>query len=281
GLDGWLFAAGLLSAVLHAGWNAAIKASSQPREAMAAQMMVAALLGLPGLVWLGLPPGPAWPWLLACTLLNTVAVRAVLRAYESGGFGSVYPISRAVSVLGVTAVAPLLLGDRIGGWTLAGVGLVTLALGLLAWLALRDLHATLSLRALAWTLLAGALTAVCVMFDARGVRQSGSAASYGFAICLSNALAFAWIQRRHGAPWVLLRRYGRVAWPAGTVSMTSYLLILWVYQNAPVAPASALRDTSAFFAIVISALWLKEPLRLRHLLVLGLALAGVPLLRLG
>lgn len=48
-------AAALLSAVLHAGLNAAVKASSRPTEAMAAQMLVGAVIVLPALFWSGLP----------------------------------------------------------------------------------------------------------------------------------------------------------------------------------------------------------------------------------
>jgi hypothetical protein len=43
------------------------------------------------------------------------------------------------------------------------------------------------------------------------------------------------------------------------VAVISYLLILWVWSVAPIAPAAALRDTSAAFAILIAILWLKEP----------------------
>ena len=63
--------------------------------------------------------------------------------------------------------------------------------------------------------------------------------------------------------------------------MLSYLLILWVFTQAPVAPAAALRDTSAVFAMLIAVVWLKERLRPLRLLALVLVVAGVPLLRLG
>ena len=53
--------AALVSALLHAGWNAAVKASRNPAQAMTAQMLVSALLVLPGLWWTGLPDAAAWP----------------------------------------------------------------------------------------------------------------------------------------------------------------------------------------------------------------------------
>jgi len=53
-------AAALLSALLHAGWNAAVKASRNPPQAMAAQMLLGAILVVPALFWSGLPKPGAW-----------------------------------------------------------------------------------------------------------------------------------------------------------------------------------------------------------------------------
>jgi len=44
-------AAALLSAVLHAGWNAAVKASRNPTQVMTAQMLLGAVLVVPALFW--------------------------------------------------------------------------------------------------------------------------------------------------------------------------------------------------------------------------------------
>ncbi len=273
--------AALTSALLHAAWNAAVKAHPQPRQAMAAQMVMAALLAVPGLAWAGLPPPAAWPWIALTTALNMVAVKALLRAYDSGGFGTVYPVMRATAVLGVAAVAPLLLGERLSGPATLGVALIATALVLLAMDTRRGGEPGFGTRALAWTLAAGALTAAYVLADAQGVRRSDNAWSYGCAVSISNGLAMSWLNRSAGAPWTLARRHAAVALPAAAASMVSYLLILWVFRHAPVAPASALRDTSAVFAMLIAVLWLKEPLRPFRIGVLLLALAGVPLLRLG
>ena len=271
----------MLSALLHASWNAAVKAHPQPREAMAAQMITAALLCLPGLWWTGLPPLAAWPWMLLSVSLNMVAVLALLKAYERGGFGTVYPMARATAVLGVAAVAPLLLGERLSLWASVGVGLVAGALMLLALDKRRASTADFQPGALVWTLIAGLFTAGYVLADAQGVRSSGSALAYGFTVSILNALAMSWLNRGVGSPWALVRRHARLGLPAGLVSNVSYLLILWVFMHAPVAAAAALRDTSAVFAMLIAVWWLKEPLPPRRLVVVALALAGVPLLRLG
>src|SRR5512142_1790812 len=166
-------AAALVSAALHAGWNAAVKASARPVDAMAAQMLIGAVLVVPGLLWTGLPAPASWPWIAASTLMNVVTVTALLRAYALGGFGVVYPVVRAVSVLLVVPLAALLVGDRLGLGAIAGVALIALSLGMLAYGAANGRE--FGARPLAWTLVTGLSTAAYIACDARGVRLAGSA----------------------------------------------------------------------------------------------------------
>lgn len=272
-------AAALLSAVLHASWNAAVKASRNPTQAATAQMTLAALIGLPGLWWVGLPPAEAWMWIALSTAINTVTVPAMLRAYALGGFGFVYPVMRAVAVLLVVPLAALVAGDLVGPWGMLGIGVIALSLLVLAFDAARAKGA--DLRALGWTLAAGLGTAAYVIADARGVRAAGSPWSYGIVVSLTNALAMMVRQRRSlpamgEVPGVL-----GVAVPAGIASMASYLLILWVFSQAPIAPSAALRDTSALFAILIAAVFLRERFTPLRIAAVALAAGAVPLLRLG
>jgi drug/metabolite transporter (DMT)-like permease len=271
-------AAALLSAVLHAGWNAAVKASPRPAEAMAAQMLVSAALSLPFLLWTGLPGPAAWKWVAASTLTNTVAVTALLKAYERAGFGLVYPLVRALSVVLVVPMATLLAGDRLGPMALVGVALIVAALGLLAHGAGRDRG--FSPRALLWVGVAGVATAVYVMCDAWGARAAGSPWAYGFVVSITNAAAMCWRSHHLATPLRLLGAHWTVAAPTAVASVASYLLILWVWSLAPIAPSSALRDTSSVFAILIAVVWLREPFTASRILAVLLAAAAVPLLRL-
>jgi drug/metabolite transporter (DMT)-like permease len=269
----------LLSALLHAGWNAAVKANRNPTQAMTAQMVLSAMFVLPGFYWTGLPGSAAWIWIAASTLTNIVTVFALLRAYELGGFGSVYPVVRAVAVLLVVPMAALITGDRLGLAALGGVLIIAVALGVLAFDASRD--KAVPLAALGWTLAAGLGTAIYILCDARGVRAGGSALSYGFAVSITNAAAMCWRQRALGPPWSQVAGCWKMAVPTAMASVASYLLILWVWGHAPIAPSAALRDTSAVFAILIAVIWLKEAFTTRRILAVILAAAAVPLLRLG
>lgn len=278
-MDPIVVAASLLSAVLHASWNAAVKADRDPPRAMTAQMIWSAAIVAPGLLVTGLPPLEALPWLAGSTAVNLLTVSALLRAYRTGGFGVVYPLMRAVAVLLVTPLSAYVAGDRLGYGAVAGVAIMTGALMLLARDASRS--QSFSMAAFGWALLAGFGTALYILCDARGVRAAGSAWSYCFAVSITNAVAMGWRQRHLGSPAALMRSHWRVGVLAGGAAVVSYLLILWVWTFAPVAPTAALRDTSAIFALLIAVMWLKEaftPLRIAAVL---LAICAVPFLRLG
>jgi drug/metabolite transporter (DMT)-like permease len=278
-MDTRYIAAALMSALLHAAWNAAIKSRARTGEAMGAQMIASALMSVPLLAWTGLPAAASWPWLLATTLINLVAVTALLRAYELGGFGAVYPFARAISVVCVVPFAALLAGERLGWGATAGVVLVGAALATLGLGAGRDRSVTPA--SLGWTAMAGLATEIVVLIDAQGVRRSGSALAYGATAAITNALAMMLRQRRIANPSALMRAHWHVAVPAGFAAMASYLLILWVYTRAPIAAASALRDTSAVFAVMIAVIWLKEDFTRAKIVATCLVVSAIPLLRLG
>ncbi|MDP1841261.1 MAG: EamA family transporter [Reyranella sp.] len=272
-------AAALLSALLHAGWNAAVKANRNPAQAMTAQMLLGAILVVPALLWSGLPDRAAWIWILASTLMNVLTISALLRAYELGGFGLVYPVMRAVAVLLVVPMAAMLTGEKFGPAALAGIIVIALSLAVLSLDAARNQAVTL--KALGWTLAAGVGTAAYIMCDAQGVRASGNPWAYGFVVSITNAAAMCWRQRSQGPPWRLLSGQWTAALPIAVASMASYLLILWVWSHAPIAPAAALRDTSSVFAILIAVIWLKEPFTRTRIVAVLMAAAAIPLLRLG
>lgn len=277
-MDNWLVAAALLSAALHAGWNAAVKSQGRPTEVMTAQMVIGGLLGLPALLWTGLPALAALPWIAGSTCINLVIVTALLRTYALLGFGTAYPMVRALSVMMVTPAAALLAGERLSSHGLLGIGLIVLSLLLLA--AGNRGNSTIPRAALFWLLLSGLATAGYVLCDAEGVRRAGSPLAYGFVVSATNAAAMFAFQGVAARQWRFVARHAPVALPIAIASTASYLLILWVWSQAAVAPASALRDTSSIFAIVIAILWLREPFTRLRLAAILLSASAVPLLRL-
>ncbi len=271
--------AALLSAVLHAGWNAVVKVSPRPTEAMAAQMLWGAVLVIPTLPFVGFPAPAAWPWMIGSCVMSLLTVRSLLTAYGHGGFGVVYPVSRALSVLFVVPVSALLVGDRVSTGGLLGIGLIICALALLALGARRG--GDFGAKALAWTFAAGVTTAAYVICDGAGVRRSGTPLGYAFTVSIMNALVL-WRGLCPELPIGRILGTRPVKGLATAVAaMLSYGLVLWVMAHAPVAIAAALRDTSAVFAVIIAVVFLAEPFTRLRLFAVLLAAAAVPLLRLG
>ena len=276
-MDNTLVLAALLSAALHATWNAAVKAHPHPPLAMTAQMLASAALGLPLLLWTGAPERAAWPWMLASTLIAMGATASTLRAYQHGGFGLVYPISRASSVLLVLPLAAATAGEWPQPLALLGVALVSAAVLLLA----RGQRGALSRPALGWTLGAAAFTAGYIVCDAQGVRRAGSPLAYGCTQAIANALLWTSWQNRRRLRLAELLPLWRRSLAVAAAAMSSYLLILWVWTQAPIALGSALRDTSAIFATLIAIFVLKERVDPRVLWAVALATAGTVAIRLG
>jgi drug/metabolite transporter (DMT)-like permease len=275
-MDGVLVAAALLSAALHAAWNAGVKASPQPTVAMTAQMLLSALLVLPVLAFTGAPAPASWPWMALSTSLSMGAVATLLRAYRHAAFGVAYPMVRASSVLLVLPLAGWLAAEWPRPLGLLGVALVSLAVLLLV----RGPERALSRPALGWMAAAAAFTAGYVVCDAQGVRRSGSPLAYGCVLAMLNALLWSSWQYRNG----LRLRSLLPGWPRALgmalAATLSYWLILWVWTRAPIAPASALRDTSAIFATLIAAKVLKERIDARIASAVLLATAGTVAIRL-
>lgn len=275
-MDGALVAAALASALLHASWNAAVKASADAPQAMAAQMYASGLIALAALPAVGLPRWPSLPWMAVSVAFSLGSVALLLRAYRHTGFGVAYPITRGASVMLVVPLAAALAGEWPRPLGLAGVALVAAAvLGL----ALRG-GGAVSRPGLGWALAAAAFTAAYVVCDARGVRASGSPLAYGCTLSVVNALVWGFARRGSGSPWRALRAQGARAWAMALAAVASYVLILWVWSRAPIALGSALRDTSALWAALIAVLWLKEPIDRITVGAITLATAGAVLIRL-
>jgi drug/metabolite transporter (DMT)-like permease len=274
------FLAVLLSALLHAAWNAVVRASPEPGEVMAACVIAAGFVSLPGVLWFGLPPAVSWPYLLAGMALNTAAIRFAMAAYRTGSFGLTYPVMRA----GIPLLALPIGAVIIGEWPrpVPALGVVLIASGVIL-LALNARGAAQGeLRALGFALLAALAAAGYVTLDALGVRGSGNVAGYAFTLAVLNAGMIAAVTRLEGRdPAAILRRHARLGFAISIGSMASFLLYIWAVSVSPVALAAALRETSVIFAMGLAAFALKERIGPLHWLAAVLALVGVLAIRLG
>ncbi|MGH8053033.1 MAG: EamA family transporter [Stenotrophomonas sp.] len=270
-----LFCAVLFAALLHASWNAIVKLGGDKLLTTILVTGWAAALSALLLPWLPLPAPASWPWLAMSALLQLGYYLLVARAYHVADMSLAYPLMRGCAPLLVALVGSVVFGEHlpVSGW--AGVALVSLGILCMAGSGHR--------RNLQLPLFIALLIATYTVVDAQGARLSGNPLSYTL-----------WLFLLSGLPlplWALLTRrrqlqaYFRDNWTRGLIggigTTTSYGIALWAMTLAPVAIIAALRETSILFALLISAMVLKERITHRRVLAAGLIVIGVITLRLG
>jgi len=264
------------SAVLHAGWSAAIKSSRDPLCFNLLQVGAHLLLLTLLLPWIDLRevPPAAWRFLAATGIAHGGYFYWMSRAYEQGDLTLVYPIARSTPAFLPLLAVPLL-GDPITPAGAAGIAIVVGGMWLVPigagfrWAAFRAPGAGYAYLTLAATVAysfcdKGAMVALT---RAPWTSPVPRAVFYCLAIGSASALVFApLVVRRRG--WTTVRAVGRKeaarAAAAALVSLLSYGMILESLRSAPVSYVVAVRQSSVLFALVLGVTWLGErPDRLR------------------
>ena len=185
----------LFAALLHASWNAIVKASG---DKMYAAIGVSGSAALIALVMLPFAPQPALvsaPYLLASCALQVVYTVLVAKTYQVSDMSQTYPLMRGTAPLLVAAISVLFLGDRLSPLAWLGIGVICLAI-----LAMAFNGRASSRKGIVLALINACFIAGYTLVDGTGVRLAGSALGYtlwtffmnGF--CLGDGGATAWGQ---------------------------------------------------------------------------------------
>ena len=266
----------LLSALLHASWNAVVKSGGDKlREAglVAGGAAVVSALLLP---FVALPDSASWPWLVGSVIVHQLYYVLVAAAYRAGDMGHTYPLMRGAAPLIVALLSGPLIGEQLTTATTAGVALICGGILLLALHRHADRMATL-------IALGNALVIALYTFvDGLGARASGNPVSYVLWLTFLTALGLlAYLFWRDGAAMRhLIRMRGAIGLGGGACSVGSYGLALWAMTVAPLAAVAALRETSVLFGVAIAVLVLHETGGMRRLIAAALVVAGATTLRL-
>lgn len=263
------------AALLHASWNALVKASP---DKQLDTVMVSASAGLVALAlapWLPAPARAAWPWLASSIAIHIAYFAFLAGAYRWGELSYTYPVMRGGGPMIVALAGVFALGEVLSWSEALGVGII--CLGVVGFASgAHDRRATLFAAGNA------AVIAAYTLIDAQGVRVSGAAVGYILWFFVGNGVvitALGLARRGRAVP-----AYLRLHWTRGAVggvcSLAAYGIALWAMTRAPVALVAVLRETSVIFAALIGALFLKEKLTRRRLAATGAVLLGLVALRL-
>ena len=241
------------AALLHAGWNALVKASADKRLDTVAVSAGAGLIALAIAPWLPAPAPESWPWLAGSAAVHILYFLFLAGAYRHGELSYAYPVMRGggpviVALVGAVAFNELLSLEEISGVALICAGILGFASGS------HDRRATL------FAVANAVVIAAYTLVDGQGARASGAPVSYTLWFFVANGIVITAV--------------------GGACSLAAYGIALWAMTRAPIALVAVLRETSVIFAAAIGALLLKEKFTRRRLFATGAVMLGLGALRL-
>jgi drug/metabolite transporter (DMT)-like permease len=280
----------LLSAFLHAAWNAAAKGSGAPAAFVFLADLTALVLLVPLFLFFRLRDltPEVWLMVLATGAIHGVYAWSLTRAYESGDLTLVYPISRSTPAF-VPFLAVPFLGERLtvaGGF---GIALVMAGVWLVSTGA-RVSRRRLLTPELRFAYLTLAATVAYSLVDKRAMAlldanpwtgPAPRAVAYYALLCVSYLPFFYLFSRRRLDRATLratVRKRSLAILSVVVASFVSYTLILQALRTAPVSYVVATRQLSVVFAVGLALLWLRERPSRGRLFGAALTVAGVAII---
>ena len=269
----------ILSAGLHAGWNAIIKLGVSKQQSMLLLSVGHVFFSLPVAVYFGLPPAEIWPWLLASAGIHVAYQLFLAYAYEQGDISRVYPISRGTAPLIVLLVSSTFMSERLSVQEIMGVVVLGFGIFLMA----RGVFSSgESRRLLPFALGAAVATAAYSLVDGLGAREWANAVAYvAWAMILSGIAFVPAVALLKGSEvFDVSRRALAFGLLAAAMSLLAYGVVVWAMTQAPIALVTALRETSIFFAVLIGWLFFGDKMDRLKVASAVLIVAGALLTRL-
>lgn len=281
-MDLTVFLAVLAAAALHAGWNAVVKVGLDRLTSVALINFFGGFVSLFALPFLPFPNAAAWPWLLTSVVLHCGYKLFLVRAYESGDMGQVYPLARGAGPLLVFIFSVAFGLDTLSPYNFTGTLVLIAGVFLMAWRGGSEPKAV-SLTTIAFALGTSVFIASYTLVDGFGGRAAQNAFTFAAWLFVLDALVLTVIYfwRRGTNGFVLMARNWKPGVAGGMMSMMAYGIAIWAMTKAPIAAVAALRETSVLFAVLIATFFLKEKLTFWRCIASVVIVSGVIVLRLG
>ena len=243
----------LVSAFLHALWNALLKVEPDKDRGLVAAVAVATALAtvVAGTRWvLGDVPFAGIEsigWSLAAGVLEWLYFASLARALDRGPLGAIYTISRGGAILVVYPLSIAIYSERLTLLSAAGTAVVFAGLALSSASTGDSRHARRS--ALAWAI-ACAVSIAGYHLSYKAALRAGGATSAVFAVSLALATAIN-AMRTRGAFAYARKRIPRVV-VMGVVCGGSFLILMEALSGGGAGFVLTLRNTSVLFATALA-----------------------------
>jgi len=259
------------AAVLHAGWNLAVKQSGDRFISLWGQFFVAGVLCSIMLVAVGGLPGAGWKWAALSGCVHLPYCWFLARAYDHGDFSLVYPVARGGGALLAAIGGLLLLHDHLSPLGITAIVIVALGLFLLAGRA----RGPELVSALAVAMAIG----VYSVSDAKGIRASNGAYVFAsFIGTMTSTSVFGLATGRGPRMVTAMRANWRRFTAIGIAATVTYGMVELAFQRAPVGYVTALRESSVVLAAFAGTRMLHEHAGVKRIIASLVVLSGLILL---
>jgi len=269
----------LVSAFLHALWNALLRLERDKDRALVAAVGVATLIAiaLAGIRWgLGETPFPnaaSAVWALIAGVLEWAYFASLAKALARGALGPMYTISRGGAIVLVWPLSVIAYGESVVLTSVVGSAIV------LGGLVLSSTGASSSRRtdrsALAWAIACAASIAGYHLAYKAALRCDGNpSAVFALALALASAINVARLGRegRRVAAALVRTRTWRVVM-MGAICGGSFLILMEALARGGSGYVLTLRNTSVLFATGLAVVIGERPMR-AHVVGAALVAAG-------
>jgi drug/metabolite transporter (DMT)-like permease len=269
----------LLSAFLHALWNALLKRHEDPEAGVVGIICVCVVLGA---LWtLGLqgeafPERAGWVWGLGAGLFEGLYLFSLARSLRHAPLALAYTVARGGALLVVWPVSVLWMGEPVTVMTVTGAAVLACGLGVTGLVR----PSSPAGRGVAWA----AASAVCIAGYHVAYKQAlgaGAQPQALFSLALAVALPILLLSRaRREDREAVLRQARKSPWlmlATGTLCTLSFALLLTALARGGAGAVLTLRNTSIAFALVLAVLQGERPGR-RQISGAVLVMAGAMLL---
>ena len=247
-MNATVFVAVIGAAILHAGWNIAIKGGHDKEMNLAAVVLGHVPLALVALAFVPIPAIECFPYLVGGIFLHFFYQLFLLVSYQKGDLTQVYPIARGSAPLAVLLFSFLVLGMEID--LVETLGIFIVGSGIISFALVRGADGLYNRNATFFAVVTGLCIASYSILDGLGARISSTPLGYYSWLAIGNGILIL-VYFSFKSPQTLFKvakKGKRVFLLGGAASFLAYCIVIWAFTKAPIPLVMALRETSIVFA---------------------------------
>lgn len=275
------FALVVLSAILHASWNVIAKRHSGNYSLIYLSFCIGFVMSAP-FAWPHLNESVDWaamlPLIILTGMLHAVYGFLLSFTYHNGDISTLYPIVRGSGIIGSVLMGIFLLEEELP--LAAIIGIVTVILGIALLSYKRDRKAT-PLKGIVLALMSGAFILTYTVLDKIIVDKVHPLVLMASSQVISATVFLPYVVLKKREEFVYTVRH---LWPSvlgvAILALVSYLIILFVFQIAPMSRIVAVRELSVVFGAITGYVWLKEDFNRVRLMGVIIVVLGIVLVKL-